>query len=740
MNIYTQAFTMFWASFVGLIISSTLRANDEPEALHLTWQNDTSTTMTVNFITSSPISQSEVLYDVVSRQSDAAAYGSKANGESHFIKGLESGPQVHWVELTGLDPGQTYYFVAGSPESGYSRERKFRTIPRDGSPLRFVTGGDMGVGDEVPELLRHAAAREPDFAVIGGDIAYGNGKLENLDRWNDWTKHWTEGMVTPEGFTVPVGLAIGNHEVDGSYGGTKDDAPFYFGLFAQESERSYFRRKFGKNLVFYFLDSGHITSHESQRDWLEERLTGDRKIRHRMAVYHVPQYPGHRAYEGDRSTEGRLFWGPIFDKHGIRVAFENHDHVFKRSHLIRGGKIAEDGEGVIYLGDGAWGQGPRAISVSPRWYLDKVSSTLHFWSVEVRRKEVVYRAVDKEGREFDVYPESAEGALEAEEYFATLKQEYELREDWLEIEPLLSEERMFRRAVVVLEAENRESVPLEAHFRIEASDSLKVKPTEGHLRLQPGESGTLEFALGSVAALPIEEAPGAILEFEVECALPDRTVKLDGKKLIRVEKLRTVEYADQEMEIDGKLEDWGELPYRFENPQGFEPEERIKQWRGQLDASCRFGVQYDERFLYVAFSVMDSSIQLSSGRDLRGYDGLVFWADVYPGGKGDDDPMFALSPGEGSANTNYWDIEDTPKGTKVAALVSAIGYDAEIALPLGFFETLREERGGGELEFVRLNFALNDRDEKEENALTLFWRPEWEDMKDYLWSGVFRLE
>lgn len=68
-------------------------------------------------------------------------------------------------------------------------------------------------------------------------------------------------------------------------------------------------------------------------------------------------------------------------------------------------------------------------------------------------------------------------------------------------------------------------------------------------------------------------------------------------------------------------------------------------------------------------------------------------ADVYPGGEGDDDLLFVLSPSEGSANTIYWDIEDTPDGTKVAALVSGSGYHAEIALLMVFLRALREEWG-----------------------------------------------
>ena len=37
--------------------------------------------------------------------------------------------------LTGLQPGTTYYFVAGEAINGMSRERSFRTLPGGDAPF-----------------------------------------------------------------------------------------------------------------------------------------------------------------------------------------------------------------------------------------------------------------------------------------------------------------------------------------------------------------------------------------------------------------------------------------------------------------------------------------------------------------------------------------------------------------------------------------------------------------------------
>ena len=158
----------------------------------------------------------------------------------------------------------------------------------------------------------------------------------------------------PKGFTVPMLLAIGNHEVRGGVGRSPTNAAFYFRYFAQEQNRSYYSRKFGRNFVIYLLDSGHLTPPGGeQATWLDRELEADRKFPHHFAVYHVPLYPAYRPYDAAPSVAGRNAWLPIFDRHHLTTAFEHHDHVFVRNKLLRNNQ--PDPQGTLYLGDGCWG-------------------------------------------------------------------------------------------------------------------------------------------------------------------------------------------------------------------------------------------------------------------------------------------------------------------------------------------------------------------------------------------------
>jgi hypothetical protein len=75
----------------------------------------------------------------------------------------------------------------------------------------------------------------------------------------------------------------------------------------------------------------------------------------------VPAYPSVRKDEGT-TLEIRQHWVPLFEKAGVSAAFEHHDHAYKRTHPLLGGKVQDaPAKGVTYLGDGAWGASIRKV-------------------------------------------------------------------------------------------------------------------------------------------------------------------------------------------------------------------------------------------------------------------------------------------------------------------------------------------------------------------------------------------
>lgn len=385
-----------------------------PLHTYLTWQGDTGTTMTVNYHTGATAGQSKVYYDTVPHGGDTAQYAFTATGAAHTVPGLGTyvSRNIHWVELTGLSPGQTYYFVAGDPAVALTPELKFRTCPAGASPKVFCQGGDMSDSGETGQVLANAATKEPLFMAFGGDCAYEDGNLANYARWDGVLDYIEDNLVTPAGYTVPIIVGIGNHEVAGGWGQTAAQAPFYIHYFAQNGTTAYFRRDFGTDLAFLMLDSGHITPMTgTQATWLQNELNNAAGFRWRFSMYHVPQYSSVRSFTGDSNVVAtRNAWRAIFDT-GMATAFENHDHSGKRTKLLKSDDA--DPSGVLYVGDGCIGQSPRTVAQAGNYYLERADGIRNYWHVElpgdcVPGQEAIYRNINQEGVVYDTFSKRAD--------------------------------------------------------------------------------------------------------------------------------------------------------------------------------------------------------------------------------------------------------------------------------------------------------------------------------------------
>lgn len=390
---------LFWGSGCFL--------NEPIYHTYLTWMNeDTATTMAIHYQTDRKFKKAQAFVDTRSHGGSVEKFkkhAERVHGTSRFLKKVKR--FTHTIQLTGLTPNTTYYFIVGDRRSGFSKEFKFKTLPDDDTPIRFINGGDMGTSRLTAKLGQKAAAQNPDVALIGGDIAYVNGELDDYKDWDKWLFAWEKIMVDQAKHLVPMILAIGNHETNTDIPMRRpfDRAPFFLRYFPQtEDDKTYFVRRLGKNAVVFVLDSGHIHRHDGkQKKWLEEQLKRFQDVKFKIAMYHIPLYPSHRRFSEDMSRAGRKHWAPLFDQYGLTVAFEHHDHTFKRTYKIYNGKKAKkNGPGTIYLGDGSFGKSPREPRKN-RWFLEKANGNPHFWRGDISSDQLEAGAYDSSGKRFD---------------------------------------------------------------------------------------------------------------------------------------------------------------------------------------------------------------------------------------------------------------------------------------------------------------------------------------------------
>lgn len=386
------------------LLPGLLAAQTDVVGLYLTWQRDPSRTMTVNWVNLYEHTTTNVFYRAIGQTNWLSAQGTR-----HVV--APSVFQVRRVELTALLPATVYEFIVADKAPTDDRNlQRFRTMPTElRKPLRFVTGGDMMHTREMVDAMNRRAGRlDPDFALIGGDLAYADGMYAT--RWFDWMQSWTQHARGRNGRLIPLVVGIGNHEVRGGYAGkAPTDAPYFYGFFALPENRSYYALDFGKYLSLVVLDTGHTQPIAgAQAKWLEQTLAARTQQQFVFPCYHWPVYgttkepKGLLPSEHPRSIEIRQQWTPHFEHYGVSAIFENDHHNYKRTHRLRDHQ-RDDENGLLYLGDGAWGVGTRTVPEPGKaWYLAHAEPRRHLMEVTLHPDgQAQIRAMDADGEVFD---------------------------------------------------------------------------------------------------------------------------------------------------------------------------------------------------------------------------------------------------------------------------------------------------------------------------------------------------
>jgi len=375
----------------------------QPSTLFLTWQRDPTTTMTVQWVgTSGETADTTIRYatNPLSTNWQSQATTPKPYPLSDF--------KVFRAELTGLEPGTDYHFKIGKRSPTY----RFRTMPAKATDtIHFISGGDCGSNVHTVANNIQAAKQDPMFAIIGGDLAYEDGKSVELNL--AFLRNYSKHMVGATGRLIPMVACIGNHEVVGGYNKTRESAPFFYSLFdGLFSDNGYATLDFGDYLSFVLLDTNHTSPIEgAQTEWLDKTLKARADHPNVFVVNHVPAYPSYRNPDPVAATEkkaakagagegNRKHWVPLFDKYRVPIVLEHHDHTFKRTKTLIDGLTNDNG--VLYLGDGSWGRlrSPKAPEKIP--YLAAASREFHLSLHRIQGEERFHLALDEHGKVMDV--------------------------------------------------------------------------------------------------------------------------------------------------------------------------------------------------------------------------------------------------------------------------------------------------------------------------------------------------
>lgn len=267
----------------------------------------------------------------------------------------------HWFVLTGLEPGKEYeYSLNGRGVSG------FRTVPADGTPLRFAASGDPHFGAEnsrndiTEGMLAQIAKPENNYSMfflLGDSVQHGFSDAM-------WKEAFASYSKTSS--SVPTGYVVGNH--DAIFGGT--------GLYEEylcppgmESplKECYVKRIDSGNAHFILLDvEWELASYTpEEKEWLERELAGIPKEDWIIVMSHTFYYSSGSHMDGwnwydNNATINELV--PLFEKNGVDIVLSGHKH---HSEVL-------EKNGITYVVVGSFGgvQNPERTYASPAslWY------------------------------------------------------------------------------------------------------------------------------------------------------------------------------------------------------------------------------------------------------------------------------------------------------------------------------------------------------------------------------------
>ena len=244
-------------------------------------------------------------------------------------------------------------------------------------PLRFVSVADTGTGDKgqyavAQAMTRYYKQKPYELVVLAGDNIYNNGEIEKINA--AFERPYQE--LLKQG--VKFQACLGNHDIRTDNG---EPQVLYPGFNMQG--RYY---TFGQDLVqFFALDTNHNADWKAQLTWLDKELSRSKAPWKIVFGHHQIYSSGH--YGLNQPFIKTL--SPIFQKHGVQLYINGHDHDYERTRSING---------TTYLTCGA-GAGTRPVGAS-QWTV-RAASKLSFAAFELYSDRLEISGIDTKSVIFD---------------------------------------------------------------------------------------------------------------------------------------------------------------------------------------------------------------------------------------------------------------------------------------------------------------------------------------------------
>ncbi len=171
---------------------------------------------------------------------------------------------------------------------------------------------------------------------------------------------------------------------------------------------------------------------------------------------------------------------------------------------------------------------------------------------------------------------------------------------------------------------NALKVPMSVKVALKPADGVTAEPAVIEKTLAPGT--TEEAPVRMSRAAGGAAFPTLPYEWSARVTLSDgREVRGAGKGGILIEPKQTIAPAAKPVTVDGDLSEWDALPFSCD---ASADADQAPGWTGPADASFRFGISYDDDYVYVAVESTDDRLVLDPARSAKNEDGVALLLDA----------------------------------------------------------------------------------------------------------------
>ena len=373
-----------------------------PDRVILTWSDDPATTQSVTWRTDVSVKKAFAEIAPAEGSPDFRLHTDSILAVTELLVTDNNAAHFHSATFTGLEPGKKYAYRVGQGEH-WSEWFHFQTAEDKDKPFAFLYFGDAQ--NEIKSMwsrcIRDAYSKMPDidFMIHAGDLI--NTAHSDAD-WGEWfhAGGWIYGMK-------PSLATPGNHEYarPSEQDEQRELTKFWGASFTlprngppELAETAYYMdyqdvRFISLNTMAMYVDS---TTVPLQRAWLEEVLKNNEN-RWTIVTHHHPVYSA----ADDRSNPiVRQTFQPLYEKYGVDLVLQGHDHSYARGHNLRYGEMHYD-KGPVYVVSVS---GPKMYKLSFDEWMERVASNLQLYQlIQIDGKRLQYQAFTATGELYDSF-------------------------------------------------------------------------------------------------------------------------------------------------------------------------------------------------------------------------------------------------------------------------------------------------------------------------------------------------